>query len=160
MKALCIFGSRGFTDYAKLCSHVDAVLTHWDPSDIGALVNGGARGTDYLAAHWALERSLPTLFFPAEWGKYGRRAGFVRNETMARRADYFVAFWDGRSKGTKHMIDCVRKLEKELAVVVYGKETEIDETLKAFSQGDLLAHARSSAFYSKAGGGHLENGNA
>ena len=57
--------------------------------------------------------------FPADWEFYGKRAGFVRNKEMAALADVGLGFWDGKSKGTKHMIDEMKRLNKPLYVVRY-----------------------------------------
>ena len=53
----------------------------------------------------ALHHDSPVKKFPADWGGLGKRAGYLRNEQMADYADALIAVWDGKSKGTKHMID-------------------------------------------------------
>ena len=57
--------------------------------------------------------------FPAQWNEFGKRAGYIRNEEMAKYADACVAFWDGESKGTKHMIDLANKHKIEVRVIKY-----------------------------------------
>lgn len=54
--------------------------------------------------------------YPADWKKYGSSAGYIRNDEMAKYADCLIAFWDGKSKGTKHMIDLAvkRKIKVKL----------------------------------------------
>ena len=73
------------------------------------VVCGGARGGDAFGKEYAEEYGLKVKMFPAEWGKYGRSAGYRRNAEMADYADCLLAFWDGESKGTKHMIDLAKK---------------------------------------------------
>lgn len=65
---------------------------------------GGAFGVDELGSKWAHANGVPVWGYPAEWSKYGRRAGFVRNITMAEHASALIAVWNGSSPGTKHMI--------------------------------------------------------
>ena len=57
--------------------------------------------------------------YPAQWDKYGKRAGYRRNEQMAEVADGLIAFWDGQSKGTKHMIDIMTEKNLPTKVVRY-----------------------------------------
>ena len=59
--------------------------------------------------------------FPANWNKFGKSAGFRRNEQMAEVADALIAFWDGKSHGTKHMIEIMEN--KKLLVKVINYET-------------------------------------
>jgi hypothetical protein len=75
------------------------------------VVSGCARGADQLGERWADERGYPVKRFPADWHKHGKRAGYLRNEEMAGYATHLVAFWDGRSRGTKHMIDLGHNLQ-------------------------------------------------
>jgi hypothetical protein len=98
-----IAGSGGINDYAKVC---DAVRRSGLP--ISRIFSGMAAGVDTLAMRYAAENALPCDRFPAEWGKWGRGAGYRRNVQMARNADALLAVWDGRSPGTKHMIDVAK----------------------------------------------------
>jgi hypothetical protein len=72
--------------------------------EITELVSGGARGVDELGEVWAAFNHIPIKQFRAAWGFYGQSAGMIRNGEMAQYADALIAVWDGRSKGTKHMI--------------------------------------------------------
>lgn len=67
-------------------------------------VSGGAPGADTLGETVAWGLRVPVKRYPAEWNKYGKGAGMVRNEEMAKNAQALVAIWDGASRGTKHMI--------------------------------------------------------
>jgi hypothetical protein len=72
---------------------------------VSEVVSGGARGVDRLGEDWAKINKVPVTRFLADWNKYGKRAGYVRNAVMASYGTALVAVWDGCSKGTKHMID-------------------------------------------------------
>lgn len=84
---------------------------------ISEVVSGAARGVDSLGEQWARLRGIPIKRFPANWGLYGRSAGYKRNVEMADYAEVLIACWNGTSKGTKHMIDIAR--EKGLKVFVF-----------------------------------------
>ena len=68
------------------------------------------------AEEYAAERGLKVKLYPAEWARYGKAAGPKRNNQMAKDASAVIAFWDGRSKGTKNMIDTAIKLNKVVFV--------------------------------------------
>jgi hypothetical protein len=70
---------------------------------ITRVISGCAMGVDALGEQWAEVRGVPISKFPADW-ELGRGAGFQRNCQMAINADALIAVWDGRSKGTAHMI--------------------------------------------------------
>lgn len=108
-----VAGSRSFCDYPRL-SRVLATI----PA-IGEVVCGEARGADSLGRRWAEEHNIPVKSFPAQWDKYGRAAGPIRNREMGDYADYLVAFWDGKSKGTKVMIDYMQQLGKHGRVEMF-----------------------------------------
>ena len=73
--------------------------------DITTVVSGGARGVDTLGEHAAKMMNIPVMRYEADWDLYGKSAGYKRNGVMAKNADALIAVWDGKSKGTKHMID-------------------------------------------------------
>ena len=97
-----IAGSREVIDYEVVRT---AVL---DAMDVGisptVVLSGTARGVDLLGERWAEVHGLPVERFPADWSK-GRWAGIARNREMAENADALIAVWDGKSRGTKNMID-------------------------------------------------------
>lgn len=95
-----VAGSRGVSDYEKVSGAIAS-----SGFDVSEIVSGGARGVDALGERYAFDHGKPLKVFRAEWEKYGRSAGIKRNVVMARNADALVAVWDGKSRGTKHMID-------------------------------------------------------
>lgn len=101
-----VAGSRGFTyeDY-ELVENVCLMSGYW----FSTILSGVAEGVDKLGEEFAHRMGIPVEQFPANWGLYGKRAGIVRNELMATKADALVAVWDGKSPGTKHMIEAARK---------------------------------------------------
>lgn len=101
-----VAGSRGFADYPRLVERLDFYLR--GRGDV-VIVSGGARGADVLGEHYACDRGLRSLRFDAEWDRYGKAAGFVRNRRMSWASSALVAFWDGRSPGTRHMISAARE---------------------------------------------------
>jgi predicted double-glycine peptidase len=84
---------------------------------ITEVVSGTARGADLLGEVWANNNKVPIKRFPANWDKYGKSAGYRRNEEMANYADACIVVWDGESKGSKHMIDIAKNKNLKLFVL-------------------------------------------
>ena len=102
-----IAGSRDIKiNIKKVFPRLDKITSKKSSIEI---VSGTARGGDRLGEAWARTNGHEVKKFPADWGKYGRSAGYKRNEQMADYADALIAIWDGKSKGTKHMIDIATK---------------------------------------------------
>lgn len=89
------------------------------------VLSGMADGADRLGHEWAAEKGITVEEYPADWTRFGKRAGFLRNMQMAEQADALVAFWDGESKGTRHMIETALKYGLEVHVYRYDP---IEET--------------------------------
>ena len=86
----------------------DAAWLDHNRHRITEVVCGNARGPDTFGRQWAYGHRIPVTIFAADWDGKGRMAGYLRNSEMARYADVLVAFWDGQSFGTKHMIQCAK----------------------------------------------------
>lgn len=110
---LLIAGSRGFNDYQLLKNTIK-------PENIECIISGCARGADTLAIKYAKEFNIPVEEYPAEWDKYGRSAGYIRNKIMVDKATAVICFWDGQSRGTMHTINLTKAAKKPLKVVTYN----------------------------------------
>jgi hypothetical protein len=116
-----IAGSRGFSNYKLLHDECNKYLREKKKTHNVIIVSGNARGADSLGEKYANDEKLGLEIFPADWKKFGKAAGFRRNEQMAEFADALIAFWDGKSHGTKHMIDIATDKGMQIKVVNYGK---------------------------------------
>lgn len=110
-----IAGGREFNNYKLLCEVCDG-MSYKDLE----IVSGVARGADKLGVKYAEERGYKIKEFPANWNKYGRSAGPIRNNEMSLYADALIAFWDGKSKGTGNMIKLAKKRNLKLKVIYYS----------------------------------------
>lgn len=120
MFRVIIAGGRNFDDYVILKRTMDKLLANIAGGIV--VVCGMARGADALGEQYAMEKGYEVNYFPADWDKYGKSAGYRRNEQMAQNADALVAFWDGQSRGTKHMIDLAYRHGLKVRVIRYSKE--------------------------------------
>lgn len=98
---IAIIGSRNITSLE---------LSEYVPENVTEIVSGGAKGVDTLAKEYALKQKLKLTEFLPEYSKYGKAAPLKRNITIIEHADLVLAFWDGKSKGTKFVIDeCAKR---------------------------------------------------
>lgn len=86
------------------------------PTSCAAIVSGGANGVDTLAEQWAKRNKLEFIAFLPNYRAFGKYAPFKRNEEMVNFSDVIIAFWDGKSHGTKHAIDYAKKLGRKVIV--------------------------------------------
>ena len=114
-----IVGSRGFSNYRLLKEQCNKYLREKRKTCNIVVVSGHARGADTLGEKYAKEEGFDLEIYPAQWDKYGKSAGFRRNEQMGNIADALIAFWDGKSHGTKHMIDIMNEKNLQVKVVEY-----------------------------------------
>ena len=82
------------------------------PEETSMIVSGGAKGVDSCAKKYAISHRIKLLEFLPEYERYGRAAPLKRNDCILENADYAVIFWDGKSKGTKYVIEQCVKREK------------------------------------------------
>lgn len=116
---IAIVGSR---DYPNL----DAVRQFvWEQERTTVIISGGARGVDTVAVEEARRLHMPYEVYPAEWSRYGRRAGAMRNHAIVEKATEVVAFWDGKSPGTAITIGLAKSMKKPLRVI---PASPLDET--------------------------------
>lgn len=120
---LGVVGSRTFNnyDFLKKC-----LSFHSD--NISLIISGGCRGADLLAIDYAKEHRIKYIEFTANWDMEGRSAGYNRNKKIVEASDEIIAFWDGKSKGTKHTIDLAESVGK-LVYIYWPSTNEIIENI-------------------------------
>lgn len=113
-----VAGTRTFTDrdllFSTLDKHFGKCLSRV------VVVSGAAAGADSLGEAWAAERGVRCERYPADWDRYGKRAGYLRNSQMADVAGYAIVFWDGKSKGSENMVNIAISKGLWVKVVKYG----------------------------------------
>lgn len=113
---IVVGGCRTFNDYEQLSKHLDIILQPYKRTGT-IILSGHCSGVDMLAERYAEKHGLTVERHPAEWARYGRAAGPIRNEQMVIQADCVIAFWDGVSRGTKSLISYAQKYNKELHII-------------------------------------------
>lgn len=130
-----IAGSRTFDNYSLLKEKMDNILKY-TPVDEIEIVSGACDskkgkltftrpdgtkvyGADGLGEKYAQEKNILVKPFPADWS-YGKKAGYIRNRQMAEYATNCVCFWDGKSKGSKMMIDLAQENGLKLRIIKYS----------------------------------------
>ena len=124
---LIVAGSRSIVDETKVFKIIDEHLKHLfhtnhlhDLKDL-TIFSGGATGVDSIAWNYARTNQIALKEFPAQWvnerGLKDLSAGFKRNQAMGLQATHLLAIWDGRSRGTSHMIEFMDSLDKFVKIV-------------------------------------------
>ena len=113
MRRIIVAGSRSFDDYLTLRR---ILYRHLCGRGDVTIISGHACGVDLMVEAYAKHMSIPCEVYQADWKKYGKRAGMVRNAEMAKVADELVAIWDGQSRGTAAMIRMMKRRKKSVAV--------------------------------------------
>jgi len=111
---LAIVGSRSFDDYQLLRRETLAVIAKYGACE--RIVSGGANGADTLARRYAVEHDIPFVEYAAEWAKYGKRAGPMRNARIVEECTHVLAFPLGASPGTRDTISQAARAGKIVIV--------------------------------------------
>lgn len=114
-----IAGSRSFSNYELLKKHVDKALENKIKTHDIIIISGAARGADRLGENYAKDRGFKLERYPADWDNYGKRAGYIRNEQMAKIGNACIVFWDGISKGTCSMINLAKLKKLKLKIIKF-----------------------------------------
>ena len=95
MTRVLVCGGRAYDDRDALFAALDRLHSE---RGIAVLIAGGAQGADTLAVEWAQARGIRTEVYMAEWDKYGRAAGPIRNKQMLDEGlpDLVIAFPGGK----------------------------------------------------------------
>lgn len=114
-----VTGSRGWADEDAIYDALDRLLDRArERGDEFELLHGGAEGADIIGYWWALDRDVVARSFLPDYRTNGKHAPHVRNDRMLAVADYVIAFWDGKSRGTKSVID--KAVKRDLAYEVHA----------------------------------------
>ena len=110
-----IAGSRSMTDIERVFNELDS----YNEFEITEGVCGMAKGVDIIGKEWCLTKGIPVKEFPADWEKFGKAAGPIRNKQMGIYSDCAIVIYNPEiSKGSKNMIDTMKKLGKPVYEVV------------------------------------------
>ena len=109
---VAVIGSRGL---------VVENIQEYLPQGISEIVSGGAKGVGSLAREYAKEHGITYTEFLPQYARYGKGAPLLRNLEIVTYADMALALWDGKSKGTKHVIETCKKRKVPLKIVTFSK---------------------------------------
>lgn len=119
---MLVCGSRTFEDIGKMMKRLEeASLCYFYGEDI-AIVHGGARGADQMAGIVARRYGWEIFVEPAQWDKYGKAAGAIRNQAMLDKYDPYLvaAFPHGPLSASRGTLDMVtRAAQQEVLTIVY-----------------------------------------
>lgn len=105
---VAVIGSRGLT-----VSNLEKYL----PDETTEIISGGAKGIDTCAKEYAIANGIKLTEFLPQYEKYGKGAPLKRNIAIIENADIVIAFWDGKSSGTRFVIEKCRELGKKIYII-------------------------------------------
>ena len=105
---VAVVGSRAIKD-------ID--ISPYIPKETDLIISGGAKGVDQIAEDYADKCRISKLILRPQYNLYKRGAPLKRNDTIVEMCDMLIAFWDGKSRGTRHTIDYANKLNKKIEIV-------------------------------------------
>lgn len=114
-----VVGSRTFHNYSFMQLVLNRVTLNVMEQPL-TIISGGAKGADSLAKQYCEAVGIQIIEILPDWNKYGKSAGPIRNKEIVERSDYIIAFWDGKSRGTKYTIDMAERVGKK--VFIYWKD--------------------------------------
>lgn len=109
------------------CRHVsitkeqikDALDKYVEEPEFEILVGCNPSGVDACVLAYARRNEIPYRIFYAQWQKYKRAAGPIRNKDMVFEADMLIAFWDGKSSGTESAIEAAEDLKVPYRILYF-----------------------------------------
>ena len=116
VKRIVVAGCRNYNNFAEAKQYIDFCISNLRKEHEIIFVSGGCSGADMLGERYAKENGFKIERHPAEWEKYGKSAGPNRNKKMAEIGDYVICFWDGKSRGTKSMINFTKQMGKPIKI--------------------------------------------
>jgi len=108
MRKIAVVGSRSYDTPQDWIEFRKTMLEIIQDDEV-MFISGGANGSDTMAEKFAKLYSIPILIWYANWNKFKKSAGFIRNQQIVDNAEELIAFWDGESKGTQHSIELANK---------------------------------------------------
>lgn len=121
-----VIGSRTLKDREWAWTCLDHQLSAV-PEKLLTIVSGDARGADSIGREWAEARGYDYKGWPAQWkfgGKLNLNAGFDRNHQIVWDSDFGIAFWDGKSNGTRHAISLYKAAGKHCVIHYFNPSTQ------------------------------------
>lgn len=116
IKRIVVAGCRDYSNYSEAKEYIDLCISRIRKNNVLIFMSGECNGADKLGERYAIENNFQIERYPADWKTYGKSAGPKKNLLMAEKCDYVICFWDGKSAGTKSMINWARKFNKPLKV--------------------------------------------
>ena len=116
IKQIVIAGCRNYDNYNEAAPFIDSCLYEIRKKHTIIILSGCSTGADSIGERYATKNGFDIEKYPADWKRFGRSAGPIRNKQMAEICDLVICFWDEKSKGTKSMIEYAKKNKKNVII--------------------------------------------
>ena len=116
---IIVCGGRNFTDYKLLKRKLDKLTSKLDKSKL-VILSGHAKGADTLGEQWCFERKVTYEIYRPDYSQWGKKlAPIKRSEEMVKNANTLIAFWDGFSLGTRHIVEYAKKQGMKYRLILF-----------------------------------------
>ncbi len=115
-KNIIIAGCRNYSNYKEAKEFILSCISEYKKTDRLTILSGGCKGADLLGEHFAKEKGFSIKYYPADWKKFGKAAGPIRNKKMVEDCHGVICFWDGKSKGTASLLQFAQKAGKPIKI--------------------------------------------
>ena len=116
MKKIVVAGCRDYNNYTEAKEFIEQCISKIKKEHTLIFLSGGCRGADKLGERFAEENGYKLIRYEANLDELGSSAGPIRNYEMAQACDCVICFWDGKSKGTKSMIEFANSFKKPIRI--------------------------------------------
>jgi YspA, cpYpsA-related SLOG family len=117
--AIVVYGSRYYKDKMAFHTALMEFIKRFGNEPIIFLSGAASSGADRMIIQWCKKFGYPCKLYPADWERYEKAAGPIRNRVMAEDSTEGLGFWNGVSKGTKNMTDTLIELERPVMVMLH-----------------------------------------
>jgi len=124
---IIIAGTRSYKNQEFVNKKISHIIKKLSKDNIEFVEGGEPTGVDRRGREFAIEHGFPYKTFEADWDKHNKAAGPIRNREMAEYGTHLIAFWDGKSRGTKNMINEAEKKGLKMIIIRLDME-DIDES--------------------------------
>ena len=116
-RRILVVGSRTYNNKRNIAKTIDGYISDIKGRKNILIISGGAKGVDSIAVEHSKSKEIETKTFEANWTLYDKKAGFIRNTIMGDTCTEAIVFWDGKSKGTKNMINILERMGKPYKLI-------------------------------------------
>ena len=131
---ILITGSRNYNNFNEIYWILETIINKFNINpNQSTIIHGGCRGTDITTGHASVALGFKLELYPANWDKYGKATGPIRNREMVNaNIDLVLAFPIGKSYGTRNTINKAEKKQIPIINVTESSRNKIINQIEIY----------------------------